>query len=291
MLVLTRTMRASALSTFVFSLAVAHAAHAEEPNPSERQACVSAHETAQKSKNAGQLRAARTALTECARETCPRLISADCTQWIAELERLLPSVVVSARDAEGRDLTQVRVLVDGVVLTERLDGKALSVDPGEHRFRFEAPELKPIERKIVISEGERSRSVPVIFARASSTAVRRSPPRDQRDNRAERPKSAGSPSPLAYVLAGVGVVGVASFAYFGLRGRDKREELDSAECKPSCPSSEVDEARRDFLIADISLGVALVSFGIGGYLFLSPPSDGATQSSGKGFVIQLGGTL
>ena len=45
-------------------------------------------------------------------------------------------MAVHARDAKGEDLTEVRLTIDGETVAERLDGRALTLDPGTHTFRF-----------------------------------------------------------------------------------------------------------------------------------------------------------
>ena len=70
----------------------------------------------------------------------------------------------------------------------------------------------------------------------------------------------------AGVLLGVGLGG---FAYFGYRGLSTKSDLDDQKCKPACPQERVDEGNRQFLIADISLGVGVVALGAATYLWLS----------------------
>src|SRR5215470_13760868 len=100
-------------------------------------ACLAAYERSQELRKEGKFRASRDKLLECVRASCPSLVKKDCSRWIAELEPATPTVIVNARDALGKDMVEVRVLVDGAVLLERLDGKSHEVDPGVHVFRYE----------------------------------------------------------------------------------------------------------------------------------------------------------
>ena len=59
--------------------------------------------------------------------------SADQVAWILEDSG---AVAIHARDAEVLDIADVRVSVDGEAIAERLDGRALTVDPGSRTFRF-----------------------------------------------------------------------------------------------------------------------------------------------------------
>jgi hypothetical protein len=76
-----------------------------------------------------------------------------------------------------------------------------------------------------------------------------------------------SPSPAVYVLGGLGVAGLVSFAYFGLSGRAIQNDLE--QCAPHCLKADVDRMRSRYLVADVSLLVAVASLGVGTYLFLS----------------------
>src|SRR5271163_1557459 len=86
------------------------AAHADADDRSEKKACIAASEDAQQLKLDGKLTQARQRLFACARAECPAVVRQDCAQWIAQVNAELPTVVLGARDAEGRDLIEARVL-------------------------------------------------------------------------------------------------------------------------------------------------------------------------------------
>ena len=69
----------------------------------------------------------------------------------------------------------------------------------------------------------------------------------------------------SYVLAGVAAVGAGSFAFFALSGKSKEDDL---ACSPGCPDDRLDPITRDYLIADISLGVSVVA--LAGSLYFWP---------------------
>lgn len=127
------------------------------------QECLTASEKGQQARAAGKLREARQHFVLCGAETCPSLVRHDCAQWNAELAQSLPSIVFGARDAEGRDLFDVVVTMDGEKLLDKLDGKAVAVDPGKHSFRFEAEGLPPVTEDVLVKEGERARVVNITF--------------------------------------------------------------------------------------------------------------------------------
>lgn len=113
---------------------------------------------------------AKSELLVCVNASCPAMVRRDCETWLAEVEAALPTVVFTARNEAG-DLVHVRILVDGVFVTEKLDGLAVPIDPGTHRIRAETVEAPPQERTIVIAEGQKRRLVDFVFAAASSSTT------------------------------------------------------------------------------------------------------------------------
>jgi hypothetical protein len=226
--------------------------------------CASAYEAAQERRSQTKLREARDNLLVCVQAACPAFIKKDCSKWLSEVEAALPTVVLSAR-AKGKDLTDVTVKVDGDDFAGTLDGKALPVDPGPHTFTFESEEFGSQELRYVVKEGQKSQAIEVDFAPAKQPSageeVRDSGPsagsQDMADDKT-----------LAYVLLGVGVVGIGGFAYFGLTANSDKDELACADTK-TCSDDDLAPIRQKYLIADISLGVGLVSLGVGTYLLLS----------------------
>ena len=145
--------------------------------------------------DADKLIEARESLRTCAGTSCQAWMIKDCTQWLSDLERRVPSVVLLAKDARGRDVTAVTVSVDKQVLTRKLDGRAIELNPGERTFVFEGPQGRRIERRALVREGEKDQVVQVTFddshgmTEASSAADARGRP-DVRLG-----SSATSPSP------------------------------------------------------------------------------------------------
>lgn len=211
--------------------------------------CLQAYESAQRQRKAGALGKAREAAVVCAATECPTLIKSDCTTWVAELERAIPTVVVVAK-SDGREVSDVRVSVDGRRLADALTGKALAVDPGERHFVFERQGAR-VDRTINVREGEKLRRVTLSF----------DPPAP-----AEKP-AAAAPSPTTYALASVGVLGLGGFIFFGAKGLSGRSDLE--DCKGRCRQSDVDDVKADFTRADVSLAVSLVAFGAATYLYFS----------------------
>jgi hypothetical protein len=172
---------------------------------------------------------------------------------------------VNARDAEGKDVAKVRVLVDGAVLLEQLDGKPHPIDPGVHVFRYEREGAEAIEESIVIQERERNRVITAKLApppQASTVATVRSTEVSPR-----------SPV-LGYALLGVGVAGAAAFGVLAAIGQHDVDDMRGT-CAPNCDSSRVDAAKTKIIVANVSLGVGLIAAGVGTFILLQP-RKGAT---------------
>ncbi len=94
-------------------------------------------------------------------------------------------------------------------------------------------------------------------------------------------KSPGRDNTLAYVLLGVGVVGVGSGTFFGFKALGARSDAE-ADCKGSlCSDAAKDALDRDktySLLTDVSFGIGLVSAGVGTYLLLSGDKEKPSEA-------------
>jgi hypothetical protein len=236
--------------------------------------CLAAHQDAQTQRIAGSLKAARESLLECGDPACPAVLQEDCARWLEEVEQSMPTVVIDARDRAGRDLVRVKVLCDGQPCASELDGKAIDIDPGVRRLRFElevpagSSPAPPIERELVIREGEKNRRVVVRFEYPPLP-----PPA------IERPVPA-----VAIVLGAAGVVGLGAGAVaFGV-ARSQESELESRGCAPACAPDDADAIDRADTIALVSAGVGAAALAAATVVFLMRPSVtvGLTPEPGGG---------
>ncbi len=253
-------------STWLFFLAsfglmtvdVAHA-QAEDVTTAKKQ-CLSQHEQSQILKQSTKLKEAREALLMCSRDICPSFVRADCVEWLGQLDRVIPSVVVTAK-VNKRDEFNVKVTIDGQVASTRLDGRAIELNPGVHTFRFDLSPWPPIEQQVLVSEGEKNRLINVQFG---------VPVEDK--GAPEVPTYRPIPT-LDFILAGTTLAGVGVFAAFGTMGRTQyNTDAKSTGCKPFCAPSEVNSVKTKLLIADIGLGVAVVSTIAGIIVFATRPA-------------------
>lgn len=246
-------------------LAVETAAHADE-----REQCNTAADQAQQLRDEGKYRRAREQLLICARDVCPTPIKRDCLEWLTQVENTAPTVVFGAKDG-SKDLSDVKVSVDGTVVTERLDGKPVQMDLGKHTVKFEYQGTSK-EEEVVIGAGQKNRNVTVVFGGGAVT-----PPGPVTPPPGETSKE-GSLVP-AFVVGGIGIVALGSFAIFGLGGKGDVDDLQ--KCKPNCAEGDVDSARTKLIIADISLGVGIVALGVATYMILTRPKIDADVKTGR----------
>ena len=88
-----------------------------------------------------------------------------------------------------------------------------------------------------------------------------------------------------WIALGVGTVALGSFTYFGLSARHDFNRLRGT-CGGDCPQPDVDRVRTKAIVADVSLGVSLVSFGIAAWTFFA---RGTTPSSAKSGTVRVDG--
>jgi hypothetical protein len=232
----------------VFPLVLFPALGRAERTPSaEVNACASASEDAQNLRRAQKLRDARDKLLVCSRAVCPAPIKRDCDQMLSQIDVALPTVVLGARDDQGHDLVRVRVTLDGAPLAGALEGHAVAVDPGAHALRFEREDGGTIEQTFVAREGEKGRSIQVVFP--TPRGVTASPQHSRGDESAR--DTPPRPAWTAYALASVGLVALGSFAYLAVSGQS-----DYDHCVHSgCTTSELGSIDRKRVLSWASLGV------------------------------------
>jgi hypothetical protein len=257
----------------------------------QNQACSTAYERAQEERAKGGLRAAHTQLQICVDRDCPKFIREDCTRWLEQVETSLPTVVFAVR-RDGDDQTEVEVTCDGATLVTFLDGKAVALDPGPRTFSFRIPGFAPVERQLLIREGERNRMVEVEFRSPKTPMVGAMDAAADAEGMRNR-------RTWSYGLGGAGALGLAGFALFAALGSSQQGDLERT-CSPYCQESQVDSVKTKYVMADACLGVGLVALGVATYLYLTsrgePQGTGDSESattvsfvprSGSGGVLQL----
>jgi hypothetical protein len=214
----------------------------------------------------GQYRTARTRLLECVNAQCGGDVRRRCAATLQKLDAGTPSIVVRAVDSSGNDLTDVAVSLGDERLVNELDGMAIPVDPGEHRFVFTRDGHGPVVQTLSIERGEKFRAIDVVIGSEPTLAL---PPASEGSSSGASGSSERAVA--AATLLGVGLIGVTSFTVLGLRARSGEEALE--RCKPNCSEGRVDSVKMRYLLANVSIGVGALALGAATYLFLSGSSD------------------
>ena len=235
------------------------------------QTCLDAFDLVQTHRTENKLVAAREKLLVCVRDVCPQVIRNQCIDWLEEVERDLPTVVLSAQDSRGQDLINVVVNVDGELLVRRIDGTAVPVDPGMRVFRFQAAGHEPVETEVMILVGFKSRPISAQLAIRKEEPPPPPPqplqPAPETPETPEQPTSPGFLPYVPYVLGGVGVVGIGASIALGFQFKGKLDEMD--KCKPHCPQSDADSASTTRILTFVSAGVGVAAIGVGTYFYFA----------------------
>lgn len=267
--------------TFLASIAALSAAlMAVSAHAVTKQECAAAYEETQSLQKDGKLKDAREKALFCSQDACPRAVKVDCAKWLAEIEESLPTVVFSALGPDGQETAAARVSVDGQPLADRTDGKAVAVDPGEHRFRFELPGAPAIERTMVLREGEKLRRIDVSFAVPKEPAGKKGPAEG------EAPRGPGAPvAPIVIGAIGVAAVGVG--ATFGALGLAEKGELERT-CAPDCTEDRVGGVRAKLLAADIGVAAGAAALGTALIVYLVTRPSAPEAARGAAGSVRVG---
>ena len=287
-------MRSTPSLLLVVALVSTTAAHA---GADDRAACLEASEQGQRLRNANKLVEASEQLRACARRECPAVVQSDCATWLGEVQRDMPTVVVTARDAAGVDRIDVRVSVDGVPFATQLDGGARPVNPGAHVFHVELADGTSVDQRVVVREGEKNQPIaatlgtPAPGPAATSPALLPAPPPPplppppRGEAGTARAPGGSSQRTLGLALGGVGLVGIAAGAVAGLVAIGaKNQQLGTCASSTNCPHH--DAALSDHGTATTSATTSTVAFAAGAaslaaglVLYLTAPSGAVVQVS------------
>jgi hypothetical protein len=241
--------------------------------------CLRAASQGQTLRDEHELVEARAQFRVCARQVCPTVVRRDCAGWLDAAERAVPTVVLSARTADGADIVDVAVRVDGAPLVGKLDGRALPVNPGPHAFHFQRPDGTSVDRQVVIKEGVQEQSVAVVFPGAPGVGAEREPA--SAPVRPDWPGPAPTPSSSSLPTVGlvVGAFGLVGLGAGGVLGGLALDDKNKARCDASgtCDPGYLGDARTLATGSTIAFiaGGALVATGAI-LILVAPKSDGST---------------
>jgi len=247
---------------------------ARAAGPTKEQ-CVEANDSAQDLRQAGKLRQARQSLAVCASATCPAVVRDDCVQRLADVDAAMPTLILEATDLAGNDLAAVSVTMDGQPFADRLDGTQRPLDPGEHRFVFDAPGLPSTEKRLVIREGDKARHERVVLGTPAQAPERVAPIAPAAPS---TPASGGSVQrTIGLIVAGAGVAGVAVGSVFGLVAKATYDHALQSECgnaSSTCSTqgaSDGQTARSQAMVSTVGFAGGLALLGVGAVLVFTAP--------------------
>jgi hypothetical protein len=275
------------------------AAPAPGKDKDSRVACNSAYKefkTAQADEQSGRLREARELYLSCSKATCAGLVQ-KCGAKYTALTAALPTVVPIVVDEAGEPRADVQVKVDGEVVTSRLEGRGLAVDPGVHEFSFSTDAGVFATQKIMIIEGDHNRPIQVAMhamAKRAEKPKSASASKPAAEEKSEAKPAAAEPTPeaassdkptpseaapaegtskggphpalLPIVIGGAGLVALAGGGLLTYWGRKDNDAL--SQCSPNCLPSSLDHIRALYLAADISFGLGVGAVGVATWLYL-----------------------
>lgn len=227
-------------------------------------ACASAYEGAQRARRDGALKRAMVELATCTRE-CSAMVRPDCVRWLGEVEAVMPSVLVIAKDTAGLEVDIASLRIDGV--ETRRYAQAVELDPGAHEIVVESARGEG-RRSVLLREGEQRRVVVVELSRPTGqptgTVTPTSPP--------QRPARRVSAPVLA--LGALGVAGLGVFGVVAATGEARYARLET--CRPHCAHDDVQALRASYVAGDIGLAVGLVALGAAALVHVFEPRAGTS---------------
>jgi hypothetical protein len=265
-------MRAIPLAVTVLALAALsneHVARADDPSVLE---CLTASNTSVKLRSDHKLQMARAQLVVCASPSCPSEVREECAQRMGRWAAQMPSVVFEVKDGAGHELSAVKVTVDGGALTERLDGTAIELDPGTHRFTFEAAGQPTVVEEYILHEGEKDRRETVVVgdaappvagdASAAPLAPAESVPAPPPPERPKMTNSGGNMRMAGFIVGGTGLAGLLASGVLGVAAELKWNDV-TPNCRTSgsCNGHDHDNSVEASNLANAAT-VALISGGV-----------------------------
>jgi len=229
--------------------------------------CEASYEAAQRFKREEHLSAAKSQLEICT-ANCPPALASDCARWLSDVNLLMPTVRLSAKDDAGAPLPDARVSLDG----QLLDVRALSVEPGAHVFRFERAGHAPAEVRAQIHAGERDVPIEAILVPAPE---KRAPPP------AAPPRASHTAS---YAVGGIGAAALVAAGALTLKGHLDRSALRS-RCYPYCSEDDVQPIRTEWITAAVLAGVGAVAIGVAVVLWTAGERSVALSASPRGAAL------
>ena len=245
--------------------------------------CIAAYESGQRARKSGDISKAKEAFAYCASSTCPSAMHDDCQSWLEEVEAAMPTRAFRAVNGKGEALPNVTLAIDGGE-PQPLETEPIVFQPGEHELTFECEGYGTVQRRLTFRAGEHPAALDIELEALTDAAV--TEPVPEAPLRSAHVLDSSGPSFVPVLIgAGVGVLGTASFNYFGLKARSLDRGLD--ECIPNCSTGRVSEVRHNYTAANASLGIAAAGFLAAGVSWLLQSSSTPASASTAGVRVSL----
>lgn len=272
------------VAVVAFLLALAHPLVASA-DP-DKKACLAAVDEGQNLRDQGKLTDAKAQFLVCASKSCPALVGKQCSDWYAEVEKDQPTVLFRAKDASGKEVVDVKVIVDGKAILEAISSQPLSLEPTEHAIRFEGKGGLVAMDRVVLRVGEKARVIELAFPVATPKA-------GGAGGASSDPRASGFRIPLlGWVGGGLFVAGAATTVVFAVMASGDEQDLRST-CAPGCAADDRDAIETKLLVANVGMFVGLAGLAVAGVTTLlanrSPSHTAARPPSGLRVVATPGG--
>jgi hypothetical protein len=239
-------MKAAPLAGLVALALLSPSARAEDTV----RVCIAASTAGQTFRKDGKLLAARDQMIACARDACPPIVRSHCARWLSEIDAAIPSVVLRAEDANGDDVIDASLSIDG--RPGKLDGQPVRLDPGEHLVAIESADGAHKEERVLVAAGETSRVVTLRLPAPASAAAPSAPPAPSEP--ASPPARTTYVPTGAWVMGGAGILALGAATFFGVSANNALNTLD-ATCSPHCAEAQTDSGRTDAALFYVFVGV------------------------------------
>lgn len=225
--------------------------------------CVADHERAATLRSGPQWLEARSALTACTSEACPLAIRSDCSAWLEDLVKLVPSIlVIVERDDSGGP--PVRLELDDKPIELSDPPAPIEVLPGTHRMRVALVSYAPVERELTLAPGEKNKVVRVQFFHPRTSLPAPAPPVAER--------RWGRPVPVStYALSGSALAAFAASGALLASALVSRSDARDT-CRPVCSADEAGSIRTRLVAADFAASVGVVLSGLALYTYTHRPT-------------------
>jgi hypothetical protein len=240
--------------------------------------CIEADTKAQDARREGKLSVAAEQLRRCSDAACPGMVRDDCNRRLDEVEKAQPTIVFEVKDVSGADVSAVSVTLDGKQWAEALEGKALPADPGKHVFAFTVAGYAPIERALVLTEGEKGRRerivlpapqpqpVPLPTAPVRAPALSVTPAPIETATASPSARGMGTQQVLGLTLGGAGVVGLGLGGVLGMLATSAWSKAKSDCGGSTSQCTNVSRGQSDRSTAEGDATISSVGFIAGGAL-------------------------